>query len=330
MIIAEIGQAHDGSVGILHSYIDALAKTGVDVVKFQTHIAGAESSEFEPFRVKFSYVDSTRYDYWKRMEFTWNQWKEIKSHCDDVGVEFLSSPFSVAAVEMLDKLGVKGFKVGSGEVRNLLMLDRIAQTGKPVILSSGMSSYDELDEAFHFLVDRGVEVSVMQCTTAYPTPANRIGLNVLNELRTRYKCRVGLSDHSGTIFPCVAAAALGAELFEFHAVFDKRMFGPDSSSSLTIDEIAVLTQGIRFIQESMQNPVDKADISGYAELKQMFEKSLALNRDLKEGEVISIADLEAKKPSGRGLPASDFELVIGKRVNRNIKQWSFLNADDIR
>jgi N-acetylneuraminate synthase len=231
---------------------------------------------------------------------------------------------------MLDKLGVKGFKVGSGEVRNLLMLDRIAQTGKPVILSSGMSSYDELDEAFHFLVDRGVEVSVMQCTTAYPTPANRIGLNVLNELRTRYKCRVGLSDHSGTIFPCVAAAALGAELFEFHAVFDKRMFGPDSSSSLTIDEIAVLTQGIRFIQESMQNPVDKADISGYAELKQMFEKSLALNRDLKEGEVISIADLEAKKPSGRGLPASDFELVIGKRVNRNIKQWSFLNADDIR
>ena len=121
MIIAEIAQAHDGSVGILHSFIDALAATGVDAIKFQTHIAVAESSEHEPFRKKFSYVDKTRFDYWKRMEFTYEEWQEIKNHCEQVNLEFLSSPFSCAAVELLEKQRVKRYKVGSGEINNHLL-----------------------------------------------------------------------------------------------------------------------------------------------------------------------------------------------------------------
>ena len=129
-IIAEIAQAHDGSLGLLHSYIDALAETGVDAVKFQTHIAAAESSEFEQFRVPFSYVDKTRFDYWKRMEFTAEQWGGIKQHCENRGVEFISSPFSIAAVELLEKLNVKRYKIGSGEVSNTLLLDRIAPNKK--------------------------------------------------------------------------------------------------------------------------------------------------------------------------------------------------------
>ena len=148
-IIAEIAQAHDGSLGILHSYIDALATTGIDAIKFQTHIAEAESSIHEPFRVKFSYVDDTRFDYWKRMSFTLEQWQGIKKHCDEVGLEFMSSPFSLAAVELLEAVGIQRYKIGSGEVSNLLMLDRICRTGKPIILSSGMSSMDELDQAGH-------------------------------------------------------------------------------------------------------------------------------------------------------------------------------------
>lgn len=324
-IIAEIAQAHDGSLGILHSYIDALASSGITTIKFQTHIAEAESSEYESFRVKFSYEDATRFDYWHRMEFTLQQWKAIKEHCNAVGIEFLSSPFSIAAVELLEKVGVERYKIGSGEVSNLLMLERIAQTGRPVIISSGMSSYKELDVSFNYLVERDIDVSVMQCTTEYPTPSNRIGINVLKELKERYKCRVGLSDHSGTIFSCLAAAAMGAELFEFHAIFDRRMFGPDASSSLTIDEINELTRGIRFIKDSLENPVNKADNTAYTELKQMFEKSLAVNRRMKAGEVVSITDLEAKKPSGRGIPASKFKSVIGKKVIKDIEQWSFLS-----
>jgi N,N'-diacetyllegionaminate synthase len=180
--IAEIGQAHDGSLGILHSYIDALSSTGLSAIKFQTHLAEAESSEYEPFRVNFSYVDETRFDYWKRMQFSINQWKEIKDHCDHVGLEFMSSPFSLAAVDLLEELDMRRYKIGSGEVTNLLMLEKIAKTGKPIILSSGMSSYSEIYNAVSFLESFGNEVSILQCTTSYPTPYEKLGLNVISEL----------------------------------------------------------------------------------------------------------------------------------------------------
>ncbi|MBA2561832.1 MAG: N-acetylneuraminate synthase family protein, partial [Chitinophagaceae bacterium] len=144
-IIAEIGQAHEGSLGIAHSYIDALAETGIDAIKFQTHIAEAESSIYEPFRIKFSYEDNSRVEYWKRMEFTKDQWKGLKQHCEERGLEFLSSPFSNAAVALLEGLGINKFKIGSGEVNNFLLLNQVANTGKDIILSSGMSNYEELD-----------------------------------------------------------------------------------------------------------------------------------------------------------------------------------------
>jgi len=163
-LIAEIAQAHEGSLGIAHSYIDALAETGVDAVKFQVHIAEAESSSLEQFRVNFSYEDATRFDYWKRMEFTPEQWAGLKQHCTDKGMEFLASPFSVAAVTLLEQLEVKQYKIGSGELSNFLMLDRIAQTGKPIILSSGMSNWAELDDTIAFLRPFGNKLSLMQCT----------------------------------------------------------------------------------------------------------------------------------------------------------------------
>ncbi len=328
-IIAEIGQAHDGSLGILHSYIDALAETGVDAIKFQTHIAKAESSVHEPFRVKFSYEDKTRYDYWRRMGFTLGQWKEIKAHCDEVGLEFMSSPFSQEAVDWLEEVGVKRYKIGSGEVNNFLMLEKVARTGKPVILSSGMSSFEELDRGVSFLNDRGVDVSILQCTTAYPTQPNEWGLNVIGELKDRYKIPVGFSDHSGQPYACLAATSLGASVIEFHAVFDRRMFGPDSRSSLTIDEISFLVEGVRKIDEAFANSVDKHDNSKFSNLKGIFEKSLALNKDLPEGHIITFEDLETKKPKGFGLAAADFEKVLGKRLRRTMSKWDFLNEEDI-
>ncbi|WP_371815959.1 N-acetylneuraminate synthase family protein [Flavobacterium sp. CS20] len=197
--IAEVAQAHDGSLGMAHAYIDALVRRGVDAVKFQIHLAHAESSIHEPFRVKFSQQDATRYAYWQRMSFTKEQWKGLKQHCDDAGIEFMASPFSNAAVDWLEELGVKRYKIGSGEVNNLLMLQKIAQTQKPVILSSGMSSFEELDESVQFLKNQNIEVSVLQCTTAYPTPPEAYGLNVIKELQSRYQVKVGFSDHSGKV-----------------------------------------------------------------------------------------------------------------------------------
>lgn len=329
-IIAEIAQAHDGSLGILHSYIDALALTGVDAIKFQTHIAEAESSAYEPFRVKFSYEDETRFDYWHRMSFTLEQWHGIKKHCDVAGVEFISSPFSNAAVDLLEEVGVKRYKIGSGEVTNFLILEKIARTGKPIILSSGMSSFEELDNAVEFIRSFGNDLSILQCTTSYPTPFNRLGFNVMSDLKRRYPdCKTGLSEHTGKVYAGIAAAALGANILEFHAVFDRRMFGPDATSSLEINEIRQLVEGVRSIDEALNNPIDKNNIEPYKDLKSIFEKSLAINKDLAHGHIISFEDMEAKKPAGYGIASSDFKTLIGKRLNKNMSKWDFLNYGDI-
>lgn len=329
-IIAEIGQAHNGSLQKAHDYIDAIATTGVDAIKFQTHIAEAESSIYEPFRVKFTDEYATRFDYWKAMEFTFEQWQELKAHCDKVGLEFISSPFSNAAVDLLEEVGVNCYKIGSGEVNNFLLLKRIAQTGKPVILSSGMSSYQELDKTIKFLKSKEIEFSILQCTTAYPTQPEEYGLNVIQELRARYNVPVGFSDHSAKIETSIAAVALGAEIVEFHAVFSKNDFGPDVTSSLTIDEIKTLTEAVRNIEKALMKPVDKFDNSKFTELKSIFEKSLSINKDLKAGHIIQFSDLEAKKPANKGIKASQFNNVIGETLLRDMKQSDFLTEDDIK
>ena len=328
-LIAEIGQAHEGSLGIAHSYIDALYKTGVRIVKFQTHIADAESSSSEPFRTNFSYEDKTRFDYWKRMEFDEDQWAGLKKHCDDLGMEFLSSPFSLKAVDLLEKIGVERYKIGSGEITNFLMLEKVARTGKPVILSSGMSNFNEISEALKIVKRYHSKISILQCTTSYPTKPEQWGLNIINELKEKFKLQVGFSDHSGEIYPCLFAAALGASILEFHCVFDKQMFGPDSFSSLTMSEITLLHKGVSQLDIARNNPINKNNLDDFKDLKNMFGKSLAVNRNMQKGEIISLNSLEAKKPSNKGIPASEFERILGKRVNKFINQWDFLNYNDI-
>ncbi len=329
-IIAEIGQAHEGSLGIAHSYIDALAETGVDAVKFQVHIAEAESSEFEPFRIKFSTQDKTRFDYWNRMEFSLEQWQELKAHCQEAGLEFMASPFSNAAVDLLETLEVKRYKIGSGEVNNFLLLEKIARTGKPIILSSGMSSFDELDRTVDFLLKKNVEYSILQCTTAYPTRPENYGLNIIGELKKRYNVPIGYSDHSAKIETCIAAAALGAEILEFHAIFSRKMFGPDASSSLEMEEIKQLVSAVKNIYLAQQFPVNKKDNSNFNDLKNIFEKSLAVNKDLQAGHVLTFDDLESKKPKGYGITASKFSEVIGRKLGRKLAQWDFLKEEDLK
>ncbi|MDZ4715823.1 MAG: N-acetylneuraminate synthase family protein [Cytophagales bacterium] len=329
VLIAEIGQAHEGSLGLAHSYIEALAKTGVDAAKFQVHIAEAESSAFEKFRINFSREDLTRFDYWKRMQFDVEEWAGLKRSCEDHGLEFLASPFSIAAFDLLEQIGVQRYKIGSGELTNSLLLDRISETRKEVILSSGLSSYAELEVATSILKKAGSPYSILQCTSSYPTSPEEWGLNALSEMRTRFQCPVGFSDHSGDIFACLAAAALGASAVEFHAVFDKRMFGPDTSSSIVIDDIKRLSEGIRQIEKALRSPVDKNRLERYGEIKSMFGKSLAVNKDLKMGHKMVVGDLESKKPAGMGIAAGDYQRVLGKTITRDVNRNSFLNETDL-
>ncbi|WP_412465149.1 N-acetylneuraminate synthase family protein [Flavobacterium mekongense] len=328
-LIAEIAQAHDGSLGILHSYIDAVAQTGVQAIKFQMHIAEAESSIHEPFRVQFSKEDATRFDYWKRMEFTLAQWQEIKAHCDAVGLDFICSPFSNMAVDWLETIGVKTYKVGSGEVNNFLLLEKIAQTGKPIIISSGMSNFEELDQTVTFLKSKNVDFSILQCTTAYPTKPEQYGFGVMQELKERYQVTVGFSDHSAKVSTGIAAVALGAEILEFHVVFHREMFGPDAIASLTVEETKQLAVAVNDIYLAQNSSLNKNNNEAFKALKTIFEKSLAINKNLPAGHVLTFADLESKKPKGLGISATDFQQVIGRKLKVDKTQWDFLNEEDL-
>lgn len=327
-VIAEVGQAHDGSLGAAHAYIDAAARTGVNAVKFQTHIADAESTPGEPFRVRFSPQDSTRYDYWKRMEFTPEQWAGLTEHCRTAGVTFLSTPFSFRAVDLLERLGIAAWKVGSGEVTNLPMIERMSQTGRPVLLSSGLSSWQHLDEAIDVVGNNDAPAAVFQCTTSYPCPPEKIGLNVLGELRSRYGCPVGLSDHSGTEYAGLAAVALGADLLEVHIVLSRESFGPDTPASLTPDQLRRLVEGSRFIRTAASHPLDKnAEAERNHELRVMFGKSVVAARALDAGHRLTRTDVELKKP-GSGIPAAQLPSVLGRILTRGIAADTLLSEQD--
>lgn len=327
--IAEIGQAHDGSLGIAHTFIDALAPTGISAIKFQVHLAEAESSIYEPFRINFSYQDKTRMDYWKRTSFDPGQWLELKKHCEAKNMDFIVSPCSNKAVDLLQSIGANKIKIGSGEVSNFLLLEKVASTGIDIILSSGMSSLSELDQSVEFLKASNCKFSILQCTSAYPSASEQWGLNVISTLREKYRVPIGFSDHSGNIFASLAAAALGAEILEFHVTFDKRMFGPDATSSLTIDQVTTVVNGSSAITRSLQNPVNKELDSEFNLLKSIFGKSLSVNKELKKGDALTFKDLEGKKPAGKGIAAKDFQKIIGRKLNRDVKQWEFLNESDL-
>ncbi len=330
LIIGEVAQAHDGSLGLAHAFIDAIAHAGADAVKFQTHIAAAESTPAEPWRVRFSRQDATRFDYWKRMEFKEDEWHGLKRHAQERGLLFLSSPFSMEAVELLERVGVAAWKVASGEVVNAPMLDRMAKSGRPVLLSSGMSPLAELDSAVERLSEGGVPVAVLQCTTAYPCPPEKIGLNVIAELRARYgeRCAVGLSDHSGTIYPGLAAVTLGADVLEVHVALSREMFGPDVPASVTSCELRQLVDGIRCIERMLANPVDKdAQSAEAAPLRGLFTKSVVARMAIPEGTVLREEHLAVKKP-GTGIPAEKLRQLVGSRTTRTLLPNELLSYAD--
>jgi N,N'-diacetyllegionaminate synthase len=329
MVIAEVAQAHDGSLGMAHAYIDAIAQAGADAVKFQTHIAAAESSPAEPWRVKFSYQDATRYDYWKRMEFTEAQWMKLKEHTDQKGLKFLSSPFSVDAVELLKHVGVAAWKIASGEFNNTLLIDSILDTGLPVFLSTGMSRLSEIEAAVNRIREKAAAVTVLQCTSEYPCPPEKVGLNIIQMFRRRFGCGVGLSDHSGTIYAGLAAAAIGIDALEVHVTFSREMFGPDVKASVTTSELRQLVDGVRFIERMRCSPVAKDEMaSELAPLRSMFSKSVAARTDLAAGTVIGAADLTLRKP-GTGIPADRLPQLLGHVLTRAVSAGEFLQESDI-
>lgn len=329
VVIAEVAQAHDGSLGTAHALIDVAADAGADAVKFQTHIASAESTLDEPWRVRFSQQDETRYDYWHRMEFTPEQWQGLAEHAGERGITFLSSPFSVQAVRLLQTIGQPFFKIASGELFNGELLDEVLATGAPLALSTGMATRADIDAVVAKCGDARSPFALFQCTSAYPAPPESWGLGVIAELRERYGCPVGFSDHSGTPAAGLAAAALGAAMVEVHITLSKDAFGPDVPASLDPQGLAGLVAGVRAIVTARTTGADKDELVGVTtHLKSVFGRSWAPVRAMPAGHILQRDDLTLKKP-GTGIPESEIDTLLGHALLRDVVPERLLTREDV-
>ena len=328
-IIAEIGNTHEGSLGLAKCFIKSAADCGVDAVKMQTHIFEAESLPSAPNPPYFK--DETRKEYFERTAFTFEQWKELKRYSEeDLKIDFFSSPFSLEALDLLEAVGMNTYKVASGEVNNTPLLEKIAKTGKRVLLSSGMSSWSELDEAVETLQSNGCkDLIVLQCTSEYPCPPEQAGLNVLDELKDRYQnVTIGYSDHTMGLAVPLAAVIKGAKVIEKHFTLSQAMYGSDAMNSTEPEDFKRLVDEIRQIEIALSSKVDKDEkVKSLENMKMTFEKSIVSSQSLKESDVIKFKDLAFKKP-GDGIPAREYKKLVGKKLNKSIlKDYKFKTED---
>jgi len=308
-ILAEVGSVHDGSFGNACKLIEMAAQRGASAVKFQTHIAQHETLDDAPSPPYFN--QEPRKDYFDRTAFTLEQWKNLADHCVECNVHFVSSPFSIEAVELLEQTSISAYKVASGEVSNLPLLERIVETGKPVFLSSGMSNWTELDAAVEIL--RKNPLIVMQCSSQYPCPFWAVGINVMEEMSDRYSLPVGFSDHTLSDVAAILAVGHGAVAIEKHVTFSRAMYGSDAPHSCEPDEFNRFTLSLRDAWAILDHPVQKHLVKEYDDMKNTFEKSIVTKRNLKAGHVLTMEDLAFKKP-GDGIKASLYKEVLGTQL----------------
>lgn len=317
-IIGEVGLSHEGSLGVAIRYVEALAAAGVDAVKFQMHLPEFESTREEPFRNAYFKQDKTRFDYWKRTAFSPREWQILRDSCVDNNIEFVCTPFSRQAIDRLVDLGVATIKVGSGDFNNTEMLEYLTGYEGQLILSTGMATEDEIISTSRLLQSRPRHTTaMMHCTSMYPTPEDRISLGYMERLRELSGFEVGYSDHSGKVAVGIAALTLGAKFLEAHVVFDRRQFGVDASSSLTVDEFESLAH-FAASKDLILTQGDKNSVAeSLAALRQVFGRSLCVKADKPAGSVLVERDFIMKKPGG-GLSWDERKLLIGRELDSEI------------
>ena len=320
-LIAEVGLSHEGSLGVAFSMIDRAKEAGADAVKFQMHIADEESTLEEKFRSNVFIQDKTRLDYWRRTSFNFIQWQKIKKHCNKRKIIFLCSPFSLKAVEYLKKLNVDAWKIASGEFNNLLLLDRIIElSDKPLILSTGLTYDDEIKQVLKIIKKENKKIILLQCNSEYPTKIENVGHNLITKFQEKYKVEAGVSDHSGSLNSLITAVTMGACVIETHVCFNKKYFGPDTSSSILFEELDFLSKFIKDFQKikrsiNTKNRLNKNQIK----LRKMFNKTLAFNKTIKKNTKIDIRDLMDVKPM-IGIQSLNYRKIIGKKTNIDVSR----------
>jgi len=326
LVVAEIGNNHDGSVGQAKKLIEAAAEAGADAVKFQTHIADAEMvPDGSPPPPHFP---EDRYQLTKRMSLSIDVHRECKALAQEKGVIFMASPFSTTAIDLLTEVGTSAFKVGSGEITNLPFLDHMARQGQPILVSSGMTTLAELDEAVETIRQHNDQVIVMQCTSAYPCPYDRVNLPAIAMLSQRYGCPTGISDHTPTTYTAFAGVALGACVVEKHFTLSKRLYGPDHQASLEPEELAGMVEGIRAVEAAMLT-VDKNDISAFEGGRNTFQKSIVSAAAIPKGTPVTAEMLTTKRP-GTGMAPKLLNSLVGQAATRDIPANELVKPEDFQ
>ena len=319
LIIAEAGVNHNGRLDLALKMVDEAKRAGADIVKFQTAI---------PERVISRYADKAEYqkettgneesqlEMCRRIHLKLSDYDIIKEYCEEVGIEFLSTPFDLESIDYLEKLGMKLWKIPSGEITNLPYLIKIAKTGKPVIMSTGMAELKEVEEAVNVLKEGGAgEITLLHCTTEYPAPFDSVNLKAMNTLREKFGTKVGYSDHTTGIEVVVAAVSLGATVIEKHFTLNRNLEGPDHKASLEPEELEVMVNKIRIIEKALGDGVKRA---AEAEKKNIViaRKSIVAAKDIKKGEILSEDNITTKRP-GNGISPMQWFEVLGTEAIRD-------------
>lgn len=319
-IIAEAGVNHNGNVGTAKKLIDIAAAAGADAVKFQTFTAEKIVSRHAPkaeYQKKITGKKESQFEMLKRLELSRKDHQALLVHCRQRRVVFLSTAFDIDSVDFLNKLGLSIFKIPSGEITNLPYLRKIGGLKKKVLLSTGMADLREVENALNILIESGTKkerITVLHCTTAYPTPLRDVNLRAMITMRDAFQVNVGYSDHTLGIEIPVAAVAMGATVIEKHFTLGRNMPGPDHSASLETDELRQMIRSIRNVEKALGNQMKKATPSEKKNLA-VARRSIIAARDIRKGEVFTEKNTTAKRP-GTGLSPMRWDEVLGRKAAR--------------
>ncbi|WP_035187243.1 N-acetylneuraminate synthase family protein [Alteribacter aurantiacus] len=325
-IIAEIGVNHNGSVEKAKQLIDHAKEAGANAVKFQayhTESLVTDQSELVQYQ-KSGGGYSSQKEMLLHYQLSKSQFEELKKHCEQQEILFLATPFDLQSADMLEDLGVEAYKIGSGDITFYPLLKKLSTFHKPVILSSGMTTIEEIEKAIQLMGQ--TPIALLHCTSAYPTPPEDVHLNVIHLLKKYVSCPIGLSDHTSSTEVALAANALGYTILEKHFTLDRHLPGPDHKASITPEELKTLIKQIRIVEKAMGEE-KKAIQPSEVGTKPLVRRGIYLNIDKKAGSVVEEGDLIYLRPE-HTLSAADFERVIGKRIARDMKKGEPLQWGD--
>jgi len=320
LIIAEAGVNHNGDLELAKQLIDVAARAGADYVKFQTFSADrivSQSASKAEYQQQVTDASETQYEMLKRLELSNEMHLELIKHCEEQSIKFLSTGFDIESVELLVGLGIDLIKIPSGEITNLPYLRFIGSLGLPVILSTGMSTMDEIGNALTIIEGAGLgrsQITVLHCTTEYPTPMVEVNLRALNSINNTFGVIVGYSDHTVGMEVSIAAVALGASVIEKHFTLDRSLPGPDHKASLEPNELIAMVKAIRNIEDSLGSGIKEPALSEIKNLR-IARKSIMAKQQITKGEVLSTSNLIVKRP-GDGISPMYWDQLVGQIATR--------------